>query len=108
VRDFELMKNNASKFNGPSNPLALEAASICDYVKQQVESIRSELTLLEEAVDDVFSGQAKTKKKQKKIKLKKSKSSLGSTASVGGHSINIGDLSGIMGDSDSDSDDDSL
>ena len=107
VRDFELMKSNASKFNGPQNPIAIEAAAIYDFVKHQVDSIRSELTPLEGAVEDVFSGQGKKKKlKKTKTKTKKPKSSLGGTAKVDGISVNIGDLSGITGmGSDSDSGD---
>jgi len=105
------MKSNASKFNGPSNPIALEAAAIYDFVKQQVESSRNELNPLENAVDEVFSGQGKKKKQKlkKKGKAKKPKSGIGSTASAGGLSVNLGDLSGTMNfDSDSDSDDDSV
>ena len=103
VRDFELMKNNASKFNGTHNPIAVEAAAIYEFVKHQVDAIRSELTPLEGAVEDVFSGQGK-KKKQIKAKTKKAKSSLGGTAKVDGISVNIGDLSGITGMDGSDTD----
>lgn len=107
LRDFELMKSNASKFNGPTNMIALEAAAIFEFVKQQIESNRSELTSLEKAVDEVFSGHAK-KKKQKRVKNKKSKSSPGSMARAGGMFVNLGDLSGSgmnFDGSDSDSDD---
>jgi len=104
VRDFELMKSNAGKFNGPSNPITLEAAAIYDFVKQQIEASRNELTPLEGAVEDVFSGQAK-QKKQKKGKTKKMKGSLGGIANVDGIAVNIGDLSGITGMDGSDSDD---
>lgn len=103
LRDFELLKKNATKFNGASNPITLEAAAIYDFVKQQIEASRNELTLLEGAVEDVFNGQA-NKKKQKTAKTKKTKGSLGGTANIDGIAVNIGDLSGITGMDGSDSD----
>ena len=41
VKDFELMKNNAIKFNGPANPIALEAVAIHDFVKGRVDANRA-------------------------------------------------------------------
>lgn len=104
LRDFELMKNNAIKFNGQANAIAQEAIAIQDYVKDQIESSRAELSALEEAVED----QMNTKPKKKKKGLSK-KAASSTTASVGGVSVNIGDLSQSMHfdgvDSDSDESD---
>jgi hypothetical protein len=98
------MKTNAIKFNGPTNPIALEAVAIYDYVKNQIESIRDELTALEEEVDEIMSG----KPVNKKLKTGKSKksSTIRNMANIGGMSIELGDLSRVGGGSDeSDSDD---
>ena len=46
------MKNNAIKFNGQESPIAQEAISIYDYVKNKIESNRSELIRLEQQVED--------------------------------------------------------
>ena len=92
LRDIELMKTNAVKFNGAANPIALEAVSIYEFVKNQIEGSRHELTPLEEAVDLIMSGKPKGKK-QKSGKMKKS-NSIGSRtlSSVGGLSVDLGDL----------------
>lgn len=100
------MKANAIKFNGPTNAIALEAISIYDFVKNQIESIRGELTTLEEDVDEIMSGKAAGKK----IKSGKSKKSLGGTgrniANIGGMPVELGDISRLGEGSDySDSDD---
>ena len=100
------MKSNATKFNGPSNPIALEAKAIYDFVKQRIDANRSELTLLEDAVVEVFSGKTKKKKKNKQKKggeAKKPKGGTGSAASASGMSVDLGDLN-FDDDSDSDSD----
>lgn len=108
LRDFELMKTNAVKFNGPANPIALEAVAIYDFVKNQIEANRHELTQLEGEVDVIMSGKTKNKI-QKSGKTKKSNSG-GSRnmASAGGVSVDLGDLSRSMqldgGSDDSDSD----
>jgi hypothetical protein len=106
VRDFELMKSNAIKFNGQANPISQEAVSIHDFVRDQVESKRAELSALEEAVSEQMS--TKPKKKRKTGTTKKSANAAsGTVASVGGVSVNLGDVShfdGIDSDSDSDSD----
>jgi len=96
------MKSNAIKFNGEASPIAQEAVSILEYVRDQVNSNRSELTPLEEAVREQMSG--KPKKKAKKGGTKKGAGSAGGSggassgnvASVGGVSINLGDLSTSM------------
>jgi hypothetical protein len=107
LRDFEIMKANAIKFNGPTNAIALEAIAIYDFVKNQIESIRDELTALEEEVDEIMSGKTTTKK----LKIGKSKksSAVGASrnmANIGGMSVDLGDLSRLgEGSDDSDSDD---
>ena len=99
------MKANAVKFNGPTNAIALEAVAIYDFVKNQIESSRGELTALEEEVDEIMSGKAASKK----IKIGKSKKSLGNArniANIGGMSVELGDISRLgEGSDDSDSDD---
>ena len=89
LRDFELMKNNAIKFNGQESPIAQEAISIYDYVKDKIESNRSELTSLEQQVEDQMSGIPKRKKKSgtKKFTVAGATSSV---ANVYGVSVNLG------------------
>jgi transcription initiation factor TFIID subunit 1 len=107
LRDFEIMKANAIKFNGPTNGIALEAIAIYDFVKNQIESIRGELTALEEEVEEIMSGKAASKK----VKSGKSKktSSVGTTrnvAHIGGMAVELGDISQLGEGSDySDSED---
>lgn len=99
------MKSNAVKFNGEGSPIAQEAISIYDYVRDQVDSSRDELNSLEEAVKELMSGKPKKKKKKG---LSKSHAAAGGSnvASFGGVSVNLGDLSqsihfdGIDSDSD--------
>lgn len=106
LRDFELMQTNAVKFNGPANPIALEAASIYDFAKNQIEAIRHELTALEEDVDEIMSGKPASKKKKAGKTKKSSSGASWNTATVGGVSVDLGDLSRLNGGSDeSDSDD---
>ena len=99
------MKANAIKFNGPTNPIALEAVAIFDFVKNQIESIRGELTPLEEEVDEIMSGKAASKK----LKSGKGKKSSGNTrniANIGGMAVELGDISRLGEGSDySDSED---
>ena len=96
------MKSNAVKFNGLNSAIALEAIAIYDFVRDQVESSRDELTALEEAVKEQMSGKPKKKKKQGGSKKSSGASNM---ASVGGVDVNLGDLSqqmleGINSDSD--------
>lgn len=65
VSDFELMKNNAIKFNGKGSPLANEAVEIWEFVKNTVVQNRQEFNEMEEAVVDQRNG-----KKKKKVKNK--------------------------------------
>lgn len=105
VRDFELMKTNALKFNGPANVISQEAVAIHDYVRDQVDSCRSELTSLEEQVDELMN--AKPKKKLKISASKSSGTAFGSNlASIGGISVNLGDLKNTVFGADEDSDSD--
>lgn len=63
VREFELMKNNAIKFNGESNTISQEAIAIYEFVKDTIDAQRAELEDLETAVEDQLT---KPKKKRKK------------------------------------------
>ena len=98
MKDFDLMRNNAIKFNGPQNRIALAAVAIHEFATNQIESSRSELSALEVAVGEQLS-EPKPKKKQK-TGSKKKKSASGGTAKVDGFSVNLGNLSKFV-DSDS-------
>ena len=65
VADFQLMKQNAIKFNGRGSPLANEAVDMWEFVKATIEQNREEFNEMEEAVRDQMSG-----KKAKKAKAK--------------------------------------
>ena len=90
------MKNNAVKFNGEHSEIAQEAIAIHQFVRDQIEGNRSELTKLEEQVEDQMSG----KSKKRKLDSGGSKN----YASLEGVPINLGDLKGY--DSGSGDDDD--
>ena len=62
IRDFELMKNNAVKFNTAASHIAIEAMAMYDFVREQVAANRAELTKLEEQVADQMSGKSKKRK----------------------------------------------
>lgn len=100
LKDFELMKQNAVKFNGEANPIAQEGIAIYEFVKDQINSSRSEFANLEVAVEETMSG-----KKSKKSGMKGRSS--GGTARVGGVNINLGDLPDDVAYDDSDSGDES-
>ena len=109
VKDFELMKSNAVKFNGAQHQFAAEATEIYRFVKEQVEASSSEFGPLEEEVAQLMSSKGNKKQKlmnKKKfkgtIKVKKSTTATTPTPSCGTSSsttsniiggINIGDLS---------------
>lgn len=87
LKDFELMKNNAVKFNGEKSDIAQEAIAMHQFVRDQIEANRPELSKLEEQVEDQMSG------KKKKRKGMDSASS-GAMAHLEGVPINLGDLRG--------------
>lgn len=111
VADFELMKQNAIKFNGKNSPLANEAVEIWQFVKTTIEQDRKEFDEMEEAVRDQMSGK---KKKKAKSKASSDASSSSKTAPMNTANVvldgiqvnvNLGDnFSFGLGD-DSDSDD---
>lgn len=107
LRDFDLMKNNAIKFNGQANPISQEAIAIYDFVKNKIETNRDELSALEAAVDEQMNG--KPKKKKAKTSLS-SATTAGNVANWDGVPINLGDLkqSNYLGGDDSDSGDESV
>lgn len=79
LKDFELMKSNAIKFNGLNTLLAAEAIEIYNVVNRLLESNQAELSHLEEAVEDQMSGKPKKKKK-----ITSMKGSGGDMDSIGG------------------------
>jgi transcription initiation factor TFIID subunit 1 len=108
IADFELMKMNAVKFNGPESQIAREAVAIYDFVKDQVEASRKELASLEEAVSDIMDGKPK-KKKNKTAGKNKKKSGKGTNSSPNRFTVNFGDLPAQFNTAGSDSgSDDSL
>ena len=66
LKDFELVKTNASKFNGATSMLATEATAIYDAAKSMVDASRAELSHLEQAVADQMSTQSKKKRTNSK------------------------------------------
>jgi hypothetical protein len=54
IKDFEVMKDNASKYNGTHSPISIEAAKIYDVVKSTIEANRDEFTSIEIAVKEQF------------------------------------------------------
>jgi ethanolamine utilization protein EutQ (cupin superfamily) len=103
LRDFELMKNNAIRFNGANHPLSIEANAIYEFVKSEIADNRQQLDMMEEAVRDQMS--SKKSKKAKAAQAKMAKSSEGGfNAVVDGVAVNLGNLSKDAFDN-SDSDD---
>lgn len=90
------MKTNAEKFNGVSNPLALEANRIYEYVKQVVDKDRDELTQMEMAVQNMTS----TTTGRRTPKNSASEAAQQQTTVIDG--MAVGDLSKFSDDSDSD------
>ena len=107
IDEFELMKNNAIKFNGPASFLAKEATAIFDFVRSAIDADREEFNQLEDAVREQLDGPQKKKSRKSvggKKKQEKSNLSTGSTANVVVNgvttTVNLGDLAGFDDDSD--------
>ena len=107
IDEFELMKNNAIKFNGPASFLAKEATAIFDFVRSAIEAERDEFNQLEDAVCEQLNGPRKKKSRKSggnKKRQEKSSIATGSTASVVVNGIattvNLGDLAGFDNESD--------
>lgn len=62
LRDFELMRKNAIKFNNKGSVLAIEATEIYDFVEKFIEQNRSQFDQMEGAVKDQMSNSSKKKK----------------------------------------------
>ena len=106
LKDFELMKNNAIKFNGAGTQIAAAAEGIYDFARQKLEQNRAELTHLEEAVADQMNS-AQPKKRRKKTTTKKTTKKGASTPqSTGGASSGFDDsfLNSMDGEIDLDLD----
>ena len=108
IHDFEIMRDNAIKFNGVGHALAKEASSIHDFVKTFIEQNRGEFTAMEEAVDDQLNAGKKRSSRASTPSDGMSKAPKGKTATVTFDGIvtevNLGNLDGsyFAGDSDSD------
>jgi hypothetical protein len=63
IKDFQLMTNNAIKFNLATSPIAQEAVAMYEMVRKEITDNRAELTKLEEQVEDQFGGNSKKKRK---------------------------------------------
>lgn len=92
LRDFELMKNNAMRFNGPNHPLSIEANAIYEFVQSEIADNRQQLDTMEEAVKDQMSSKKSKKAKAAQAKMAKS-SDGGFSAVVDGVAVNLGKIS---------------
>jgi transcription initiation factor TFIID subunit 1 len=101
LRDFELMKNNAIRFNTAEAPLSKEAVAIYEFVKSEINDNRAELEAMVEAVEN----QLNNKKPRKGGKAKAPKPG-GANVMVDGVPLHLGDLPKdfVMLGPDSDSD----
>lgn len=88
LKDFDLMKTNAIKFNGTGTQIAEMAAQVYDYVKKKLEENDAELTHLEEAVADQM-GSGKAPKRRKKAAGKKTTKKAASTPSSAAGSMGL-------------------
>ena len=86
IKDFELMRNNAIKYNGVGSPLGNEATAIYESVKLQIDQSRADFTKFEDAVKEQLSGN-----RNKKLKNKGSTSdtALGSKGNGGGSQSSV-------------------
>lgn len=101
LRDFELMKNNALRFNGPESSVTKEAVAIYEQVKSEIADNRAEFDEMIAAVED----QMNNKKPRKKARSKSPKASApGAKVNVDGVQVNLGEQPWVMLGSDSDSD----
>ncbi|KAL7568791.1 hypothetical protein ACA910_007211 [Epithemia clementina (nom. ined.)] len=120
--DFELMKSNAIKFNGEAHHIAKEAKAIAEFVQEQIQANRAELSQLEVAVEEqmdpkkgggpggpnaMMSGAGKKKRGKKRDALtpssgdKDGKPSGGNTTPTMDVQRLMGDVQQFMDDSDS-------
>ena len=105
LAEFDLMRNNAVKFNGELSPISIEAKEIYESVKSTIEQNRDEFKQMEQAVVDQLSGKKKTSKKKGGTS---SSSAKWSNVVLDGvqTQINLGDNLGFaLGGSDSDDSD---
>lgn len=101
LRDFELMKNNAIRFNTAEALLSKEALAIYEFVKSELADNREELDAMAEAVEDQLNN-----KKPRKKAAKANSPKTGANVMVDGVALNLGELPKdfVMLGSDSDSD----
>jgi hypothetical protein len=65
LKDFQLMRSNAIKFNGAGTMIADEGVQIFQVVMEKIELERGELTHLEEQVQEQMSSKPKKRRKTK-------------------------------------------
>lgn len=108
VLDFQLMKNNAIKFNQKGSLLANEAEDIWMFVKNAIAQNRKEFNEMEEAVQDQKNGKKKKKSNSRSVSESSNHEIPMNTANVVVDGVetwvNLGSIPsyGICGDSDSD------
>ena len=105
LKDFDLMRANAIKFNGKGSALGNEGNEIYECVQAKIDEHRMELESLTMAVDDHLNG--KKKKRSKKSMNQSGHNSSGTNIVVDGVAVYLGDLDKEFeemegGDSDSD------
>jgi transcription initiation factor TFIID subunit 1 len=109
LREFELMRDNAVKFNGQGSILAGEGAAIYEYVNEQIQANADELETLEAAIVEQLTRPNKHKRLEGESKSKSSSpvSSVGGDFILDGVAVNFGDLNQFqdIGSDDSDEDD---
>jgi len=101
IKDFEVMKNNAIKFNGFGHKIGIEAESIFNSVKSTIEANRAEFTSIEIAVDEQFNSGNRKRSRSVSPKFDKVETS-GNPANVTLNGVQtkvyLGDLQGPFSD----------
>ncbi len=59
IKDFELMRHNAIKFNGMGHHISQEATKIYEFVKSTIDANRDEFNAMEIAVEEQFNSNSK-------------------------------------------------
>jgi len=96
LKDFQLMRANAIKFNGAGTPIAEESVQIFEFAKSKIEESRGEFADLEEAVQEQLS----TKPKKKRTKSRAKANSSAEAAAASGDSWADIDFDNLSDDSD--------
>lgn len=91
VSDFEVMMNNAVKFNGLGSSLGVEATSVYEFVKNTIVQSRADFDDMERAVRDQMAGRKKGSTVSPKDGEKDRKTGKGTSANVSGTTVYLGD-----------------